>query len=142
MTAPGEPQREGEPNEPPAAAARGYCRSSSPALSRIAESAARPMSALADMNAAIAVDIRNVSNRYRATIGAGPPAVIDASWYPSDSAAPDALVQLADRLGLPVVETWPTHLNFPRDHPLHRGFDAAALVGELDVVLAIESDVP
>ena len=59
-----------------------------------------------------------------------------------DPAAPEALVQLADRLGLPVVETWPTHLNFPRDHPLHQGFDPGALVGEADVVLAIESDNP
>ena len=59
-----------------------------------------------------------------------------------DPAAPEALVQLADRLGLPVAETWPTHLNFPRDHPLHQGFDSGALVGEADVVLAIESDTP
>ena len=59
-----------------------------------------------------------------------------------DPAAPEALVQLADRLGLPVVETWPAHLNFPRDHPLHQGFDTGALIGEADVVLAIESDVP
>ena len=65
-----------------------------------------------------------------------------ASSLGRDPAAPEALVQLADRLGLPVVETWPTHLNFPRDHPLHQGFDAGALVGEADVVLAIESDTP
>ena len=41
----------------------GQCWSSSPPLSRIAESAARLTSALADMNAAIAVDVPNVSNR-------------------------------------------------------------------------------
>ena len=28
---------------------------------------------------------RVLTNRYKATIGAGPPAVIDASWYPSDT---------------------------------------------------------
>ena len=27
-----------------------------------------------------------------------------------------------------MVETWPAHLNFPRDHPLHQGFDAGALI--------------
>ena len=59
-----------------------------------------------------------------------------------DPAAPGALVRLADRLGLPVVETWPTHLNFPRDHPMHQGFDAGALVGDADIVLAVESDTP
>lgn len=41
----------------------GQCWSSSPPLSRIAESAAKLTSALADMNAAIAVDVPNVSNR-------------------------------------------------------------------------------
>ena len=44
------------------AAAR-HCWSSSPPLSRSAESAARLTRALADMNAAIAVDVPNVSNR-------------------------------------------------------------------------------
>ena len=59
-----------------------------------------------------------------------------------DPAAPEALIQLANRVGLPVVETWPTHFNFPRDHPLHQGFDAGALVAEADVIVVIESDTP
>ena len=73
--------------------------------------------------------------------GAANPLAITSSLG-RDPAAPEALVHLADRLGLPVAETWPTHLNFPRDHPMHQGFDAGALVGEADVVVALESDTP
>lgn len=73
--------------------------------------------------------------------GAANPLAITSSLG-RDPTAPEALVDLADRLGLPVAETWPTHLNFPRDHPMHQGFDAGTLVGEADVVLAIESDAP
>ncbi len=73
--------------------------------------------------------------------GASNPLAITSSLG-RDPAAPEALVELADRLGLPVAETWPTHLNFPRDHPMHQGFDAGALFDEVDVVLAIESDTP
>ena len=73
--------------------------------------------------------------------GASNPLAITSSLG-RDPAAPEALVQLADRLGLPVAETWPTHLNFPHDHPLHQGFDAGALVGEADVIVVIESDTP
>ena len=77
----------------------------------------------------------------RTLAGAANPLAITSSLG-RDPRAPEALVDLADRLGLPVAETWPTHLNFPRDHPMHQGFDAGALVGEADVVLAIESDTP
>ncbi len=73
--------------------------------------------------------------------GAANPLAITSSLG-RDPAAPEALVELADRLGLPVAETWPTHFNFPRDHPMHQGFDAGALVDDVDVVLAIESDTP
>ena len=73
--------------------------------------------------------------------GAANPLAITSSLG-RDPTAPEALVDLADRLGLPVAETWPTHLNFPRDHPMHQGFDAGTLVGEADVIVAIESDTP
>ncbi len=59
-----------------------------------------------------------------------------------DPRAVGALVRVAERLAIPVVESWATHLNFPQDHPLHQGFDSGALVGEADVVVAIETDAP
>jgi acetolactate synthase-1/2/3 large subunit len=43
---------------------------------------------------------------------------------------------------MPVIEHWHTHLNFPQAHPLHLGYDSAALVRDADVVLVLESDAP
>ena len=59
-----------------------------------------------------------------------------------DPGAVDTLVALADRMALPVVESWGDYMNFPHDHPLHQGFDPDALVAEADVLLVIESDTP
>ena len=52
------------------------------------------------------------------------------------------LVALAERLAIPVVESWGAYMNFPHDHPLHQGFDPGPLVAGADVILAIESDTP
>ena len=59
-----------------------------------------------------------------------------------DPEAVDALVAVAERLAIPVVESWATHLNFPQDHPLHQGYDVNALVGAADVIVAVETDTP
>jgi acetolactate synthase-1/2/3 large subunit len=48
------------------------------------------------------------------------------------------LVALAETLGAPVCEAWsPVFLNFPRDHPLHQGYDARELLATADVVLLV-----
>jgi acetolactate synthase-1/2/3 large subunit len=59
-----------------------------------------------------------------------------------DPRAVPALVALAERLGAPVVDQFHTYMNFPQDHPLHVGFDASPWLGEADLVVAVESDVP
>jgi len=59
-----------------------------------------------------------------------------------DPAAVPALVRLAEALGAPVFDQFHTYVNFPQDHPLHGGFDAAGHLGEADAILVIESDVP
>jgi acetolactate synthase-1/2/3 large subunit len=56
--------------------------------------------------------------------------------------AVEALVELAETVGLPVVEQWPTHLNFPQDHDLHAGYDPQPYLQEADLILVIESDAP
>jgi acetolactate synthase-1/2/3 large subunit len=53
-----------------------------------------------------------------------------------------ALVELAERLGMPVFEHWPTYVNFPQQHPLHCGYDPAPYLADADAVVVIESDVP
>jgi acetolactate synthase-1/2/3 large subunit len=59
-----------------------------------------------------------------------------------DPAAIEPLVRLAERLNLPVFDATPTHLNFPRNHPLYQGNDASPHLEDADVVLVLESDVP
>jgi acetolactate synthase-1/2/3 large subunit len=63
---------------------------------------------------------------------------------------PDAvgdLVRLAERLGIGVLESVPTYLNFPSDHPLYQGNQGNEHVqnqalAEADFVLVLDSDVP
>ena len=59
-----------------------------------------------------------------------------------DPGAVPALVALAEALGAPVFEQFHTYMNFPQDHPLHAGFDAAAHLEDADAILVVESDVP
>jgi acetolactate synthase-1/2/3 large subunit len=58
---------------------------------------------------------------------------------------PDAvaeLVQLSEKLAIPVVESGPYYVNFPSDHPMHLGYKRNEFVSEADLILVIDSDVP
>jgi acetolactate synthase-1/2/3 large subunit len=59
-----------------------------------------------------------------------------------DPAAVPVLVRLAEALGAPVFDQFHTYVNFPQDHDLHGGFEAAPHLAEADAILVIESDVP
>jgi acetolactate synthase I/II/III large subunit len=59
-----------------------------------------------------------------------------------DPGAVPALVALAEALGAPVFDQFHTYVNFPQDHPLHAGFDAAPHLESADAILVVESDVP
>jgi acetolactate synthase-1/2/3 large subunit len=59
-----------------------------------------------------------------------------------DPAAVPVLVRLAEALGAPVFDQFHTYVNFPQDHPLHGGFEAAPHLEEADAILVVESDVP
>lgn len=56
--------------------------------------------------------------------------------------AVELLVALSEALGIPVIECFATHLNFPRTHANHWGFRPAPAIGDADLVLVIDSDVP
>jgi len=56
--------------------------------------------------------------------------------------AVEALVELAETAGLPIVEQWHTHVNFPQDHALHAGYDPLPNLHEADLILVIEADAP
>jgi acetolactate synthase-1/2/3 large subunit len=79
-------------------------------------------------------------------LGAERPLIV-TSYIGRNPAAPAELVTFAERLGIGVLESIPSAMNFPPDHPLHQGIqwneptpnDALA---QADVVLVIDSDVP
>ena len=54
-----------------------------------------------------------------------------------------ALVALADRLALPVIESRASVCaNFPKDHPLHQGFNIGPVLKETDLALMVSSRAP
>jgi acetolactate synthase I/II/III large subunit len=59
-----------------------------------------------------------------------------------DPAAFEALATFADRFAIPVVQHKPRYLSLPSSHAMNLGYEPARLVGEADVALVIESDVP
>lgn len=59
------------------------------------------------------------------------------------AAAVERLVELAEWLGAPVVETRSsTYGNFPRHHPLHGGFDPGEYLPEADLIFLLSAVLP
>jgi acetolactate synthase-1/2/3 large subunit len=52
------------------------------------------------------------------------------------------LTEFCEKMAIPVVEQIPAYVNFPREHPLHLGYDPNPLIPEADVIIAIDTDVP
>lgn len=77
-----------------------------------------------------------------AAIAAATSPVIITTYLGRDRASVASLVDLAERLGIVVVEHNAEVLSFPRQHPLHGGDDPHRLLSEADVILAIDTDVP
>lgn len=63
-----------------------------------------------------------------------------------DPEAVRGLLALADALAPRVLEASPVYMNFPPDHPCHAGYTFGSgwdpVVGEADVVLVVDCDVP
>jgi acetolactate synthase-1/2/3 large subunit len=76
-----------------------------------------------------------------ALIAAENPVIVTA-YLGRDADAVPALVALAEAAGIVVVEAGPHWLNFPRDHALHGGFEAAPHVKGCDLGLLLDVDVP
>lgn len=90
---------------------------------------------------AFAPDPATVEDAAALLDGAARPVIITARSG-IDPAVPDALAALAERIGAPVVEYRPRHLNLDGAHPLHGGFEARPWLAEADVVLVLDCDVP
>ena len=59
-----------------------------------------------------------------------------------DPLAVPVLVKFAEALGAGVFEQFPTHMNFPQNHPLHVAWDAQPYLDDADAIVVIESDAP
>ncbi len=68
--------------------------------------------------------------------------LIVTSYLGRNAACVPKLVQLAERLGVAVVETVKTQMNFPADHPLHIGYAVDDVIADADVILALDTDSP
>jgi acetolactate synthase I/II/III large subunit len=81
-----------------------------------------------------------------ALAGASHPLIITSYLGRNPDAVP-ALVELAELLAIPVLESAAFHVNFPGDHPLHAGYQFTTsrqnqALAEADVILVLDSDVP
>ncbi|MYU22591.1 thiamine pyrophosphate-requiring protein [Streptomyces sp. SID8352] len=68
--------------------------------------------------------------------------LIVTSYLGRDPLAVPALVEFAEDWAVPVVEVSSDVLNFPRDHELHAGSDAAALLPGADLIVVLDCDMP
>jgi len=74
--------------------------------------------------------------------GAAEPVIVTENCGRSPVAV-ERLVELAELLGAPVVETrTPGYVNFPRAHPLHAGFDTEQIVKDADLVFMLDAVAP
>ncbi len=73
--------------------------------------------------------------------------LIVTSYLGRNPDAVPALVELAELLAIPVLESAAFCVNFPGEHPLHAGYQFTTsaqnqLLAEADVILVLDSDVP
>lgn len=71
--------------------------------------------------------------------GAERPLII-TSVLPGDAVAP--LEHLAERCAIPVITHNPRSVCLPSSHHMHFGYEPGALLGDADLVIVLESDVP
>jgi acetolactate synthase-1/2/3 large subunit len=93
-----------------------------------------------------ALDAGTLDRIAGALAGAEHPLIV-TSYAGRDPAAVPELVRLAERSAIPVLESVPTHLNFPAGHPLHAGYQwnqprQNPALAAADIVLVLGSDVP
>jgi acetolactate synthase-1/2/3 large subunit len=89
----------------------------------------------------VPVSQRLVDGLLEALAGARLPLII-TSYLGRNPQSVGKLVQLAEALGVAVVEATASQMNFPADHPLHVGYSVDEFIGQADVILAIDTDVP
>ncbi len=59
-----------------------------------------------------------------------------------DPLAVGPLTELAERLGMGVIDPYPTHVNMAQDHQLYLSTDPGRFLDGADVIVVVEADVP
>jgi acetolactate synthase I/II/III large subunit len=57
-------------------------------------------------------------------------------------AAAERLARFAERFAAPVVSSVPRYLNLPHSHPMNFGLQVGPLLGEADLVIVLDAEVP
>ena len=73
--------------------------------------------------------------------------LIVTSYLGRSASAVAELVKLCERLAIPVIESAPSYVNFPADHPMHLGYQwntpaQNEHLARADFILVLDSDVP
>jgi acetolactate synthase-1/2/3 large subunit len=76
-----------------------------------------------------------------ALLAAERPLLITSSVGRNVKAVP-LLVELCEKLAIPVIENIPKYMNFPTDHDLHVGYQGADWIRQADVIVVIEAETP
>ena len=91
--------------------------------------------------APIGLDPDSVDILAEALAGAKNPLII-TSYLGRNEDAVAELVALSDRLAIPVAESVGSYMNFPTTNPMSLGGAMHGLLGDADVILAIDCDLP
>jgi acetolactate synthase I/II/III large subunit len=99
-----------------------------------------PPAAPAALSAEVTAEIATALARARHPL-------IITSYLGRNPGAVTSLVELAELLAIPVLESVSFMVNFPGDHPLHAGYQFTTteqnpLLARADVILALDTDVP
>lgn len=68
--------------------------------------------------------------------------VIVTSQLGNQPNAVDAVSVFAERWAIPVTQYRPRTMNLPTGHAMHMGYDPGEFIGEADLILAVECEVP
>jgi len=52
------------------------------------------------------------------------------------------LAEFADNHAIPVIPYRPRYVNLPTNHPMHVGFEVGPHIGDADLIMVVDSDVP
>jgi acetolactate synthase-1/2/3 large subunit len=94
------------------------------------------------MNAGETVAAPNAVTQAAGVLAAADNPVLITRSAGRDPLAVAPLTALAERLGMCVIDPYPTHLNMAQDHGLYLATDPGRYLDHADVVVVVESDVP